>query len=136
MIVKRSRPLGGQSELSTAARFSLAQGGQEQTSLLSPQLTPPLYRAFLFPSLVNSKEACCSGPQTVLRGGQGFPRNTTRYLSFINAQKLAVRPRAEFDPWTIDGKQLPPDRLTVLSVWKKGAGGWQWISHPNLASIP
>jgi len=23
-----------------------------------------------------------------------------------------------------------------LSVWKKGAGGWQWISHANLASIP
>jgi hypothetical protein len=21
-------------------------------------------------------------------------------------------------------------------VWKKGAGGWQWISHANLASIP
>jgi len=47
-----------------------------------------------------------------------------------------VRPPAEFDPWTIDGKQLPPKPAYRLSVWKKGAGGWQWISHANLASIP
>ena len=37
---------------------------------------------------------------------------------------------------TIDGKQLPPKPAYRLSVWKKGAGGWQWISHANLASIP
>src|SRR6476619_1090413 len=37
---------------------------------------------------------------------------------------------------TIDGKQLPPKPAYLLSVWKKGAGGWQWISHANLASIP
>src|SRR5205809_3829361 len=36
----------------------------------------------------------------------------------------------------IDGKQLPPKPAYRLSVWKKGAGGWQWISHANLASIP
>jgi hypothetical protein len=35
----------------------------------------------------------------------------------------------------IDGKQLPPKPAYRLSVWKKGAGGWQWISHANLASI-
>jgi len=37
---------------------------------------------------------------------------------------------------TIDGKQLPPKPAYRLSVWKKGAIGWQWISHANLASIP
>ena len=37
---------------------------------------------------------------------------------------------------TIDGKQLPPKPTYRLSVWKKGAGGCQWISHANLASIP
>ena len=37
---------------------------------------------------------------------------------------------------TIDGKQLPPKPAYRLSVWKKGAGGWQWISHANFASIP
>ena len=36
----------------------------------------------------------------------------------------------------IDGKQLPPKPAYRLSVWKKGAAGWQWISHANLASIP
>jgi hypothetical protein len=37
---------------------------------------------------------------------------------------------------TIDGKRLPPKPAYRLSVWKKGAAGWQWISHANLASIP
>jgi hypothetical protein len=37
---------------------------------------------------------------------------------------------------TIDGKQLPPKPAYRLSVWKKGANGWQWISHANFASIP
>ena len=38
---------------------------------------------------------------------------------------------------TIDGKQLSPKPAYRLSVWKKGAGGgWQWISHANLVSIP
>ena len=37
---------------------------------------------------------------------------------------------------TIDGKQLPPRPAYRLSVWKKGASGWQWISHANFASIP
>ena len=37
---------------------------------------------------------------------------------------------------TIDGKQLPPKPAYRLSVWKKGASGWQWISHANFASIP
>jgi hypothetical protein len=37
---------------------------------------------------------------------------------------------------TIDGKQLPPKPAYRLSVWKKGAGGWQWIGHANLAPIP
>jgi hypothetical protein len=36
----------------------------------------------------------------------------------------------------IDGKQLPPKPAYRLSVWKRGATGWQWISHANLASIP
>src|SRR6476659_9349417 len=37
---------------------------------------------------------------------------------------------------TIDGKHLPPKPAYRLSVWKKGASDWQWISHANLASIP
>jgi len=37
---------------------------------------------------------------------------------------------------TIDGKRLRPKPAYRLSVWKKGAGGWQWISHANLAPIP
>lgn len=37
---------------------------------------------------------------------------------------------------TIDGKRLPPKPAYRLSVWKKGASGWQWISHANLAPIP
>ena len=83
-----------------------------------------------------------------------FRGTQPRYLSFINAQKVKLRLReevdtwgtlrscgvrlhAEFEPWTIDGKQLPPEPAYRLSVWKKGAGGgWQWISHANLASIP
>jgi Domain of unknown function (DUF4440) len=36
---------------------------------------------------------------------------------------------------TIDGKQLPPKPAYRLSVWKKGASGWQWISHANFAPI-
>lgn len=34
---------------------------------------------------------------------------------------------------TIDGKQLPAKPAYRLSVWKKGAAGWQRISHANLA---
>jgi len=36
---------------------------------------------------------------------------------------------------TIDGKQLPAKPAYRLSVWKKGADGWQWISHANFAPI-
>jgi len=36
----------------------------------------------------------------------------------------------------IDGQQLPPKPAYRLSVWKKGAAGWQWIGHANLALIP
>jgi len=36
---------------------------------------------------------------------------------------------------TIDGKRLPAKPAYRLSVWKKGANGWQWISHANLAPI-
>jgi hypothetical protein len=36
---------------------------------------------------------------------------------------------------TIDGKRLPAHPAYRLSVWKKGANGWQWISHANLATI-
>jgi len=34
---------------------------------------------------------------------------------------------------TIDGKRPPAKPAYRLSVWKKGANGWQWISHANLA---
>jgi hypothetical protein len=37
---------------------------------------------------------------------------------------------------TIDGKRLPAKPAYRLSVWKKGAHGWQWISHANLTPIP
>ena len=36
---------------------------------------------------------------------------------------------------TIDGKQLPAKPAYRLSVWKKGASGWQWISHANFTPI-
>ena len=36
----------------------------------------------------------------------------------------------------IDGRQLPAKPAYRLSVWRKGADGWQWISHANLAAIP
>jgi Domain of unknown function (DUF4440) len=36
---------------------------------------------------------------------------------------------------TIDGKRLPARPAYRLSVWKKGANGWEWISHANLVPI-
>ena len=36
---------------------------------------------------------------------------------------------------TIDGKQLPAKPAYRLSVWKKGAKDWQWISHANFTPI-
>ena len=37
---------------------------------------------------------------------------------------------------TIDIEQLPTKPTPRLSVWKKGARGWQWICHANLNPIP
>jgi hypothetical protein len=37
---------------------------------------------------------------------------------------------------TIDLEQLPTKPAPRSSVWKKGASGWQWISHANLTPIP
>lgn len=37
---------------------------------------------------------------------------------------------------TIDLERLPTKPAPRLSVWKKGASGWQWISHANLTPIP
>ncbi|MGC2352355.1 MAG: nuclear transport factor 2 family protein [Candidatus Udaeobacter sp.] len=37
---------------------------------------------------------------------------------------------------TIDLERLPTKPASRLSVWKKGASGWQWISHANLNPIP
>jgi hypothetical protein len=36
---------------------------------------------------------------------------------------------------TIDLEQLPTKPTSRLSVWKKGAAGWQWICHANLNPI-
>jgi hypothetical protein len=36
---------------------------------------------------------------------------------------------------TIDGKRLAAKPAYRLSVWKKGANGWQWISHANFTPI-
>jgi len=36
---------------------------------------------------------------------------------------------------TIDAERLPARPAYRLSVWKKGANGWQWISHANFAPI-
>ena len=33
---------------------------------------------------------------------------------------------------TIDLERLPTKPAPRLSVWKKGATGWQWIRHANL----
>jgi len=37
---------------------------------------------------------------------------------------------------SIDLERLPTKPESRLSVWKKGAGGWQWICHANLTPIP
>lgn len=37
---------------------------------------------------------------------------------------------------TIDLEQLPTKPMPRMSVWKKGANGWQWICHANLTPIP
>jgi len=37
---------------------------------------------------------------------------------------------------SIDLERLPTKRAPRLSVWKKGASGWQWICHANLTPIP
>jgi hypothetical protein len=37
---------------------------------------------------------------------------------------------------TIDLEQLPTKSTPRLSVWRKGADGWQWICHANLNPIP
>jgi hypothetical protein len=37
---------------------------------------------------------------------------------------------------TIDLERLPTKATPRLSVWKKGADGWQWICHANLNPIP
>jgi hypothetical protein len=37
---------------------------------------------------------------------------------------------------TIDLERLPTKPAPRLSVWKKGASGWQWICHANLNPIP
>ena len=37
---------------------------------------------------------------------------------------------------TIDQERLGTKATPRLSVWKKGADGWQWICHANLNPIP
>ncbi|MBX6325993.1 MAG: nuclear transport factor 2 family protein [Chthoniobacterales bacterium] len=37
---------------------------------------------------------------------------------------------------TIDQERLGTKATPRLSVWKKGAHGWQWICHANLNPIP
>ena len=37
---------------------------------------------------------------------------------------------------TIDLERLPTKSTPRLSVWKRGASGWQWICHANLNPIP
>jgi hypothetical protein len=37
---------------------------------------------------------------------------------------------------TIALERLPTKPTPRLSVWRKGAGGWQWICHTNLNPIP
>jgi hypothetical protein len=37
---------------------------------------------------------------------------------------------------TIDLERLPTKPMPRMSVWKKGASGWQWICHANLTPIP
>jgi Domain of unknown function (DUF4440) len=37
---------------------------------------------------------------------------------------------------TIDLERLPTKPTPRLSVWRKGAVGWQWICHANLNPIP
>ena len=37
---------------------------------------------------------------------------------------------------SIDLERLPTKPESRLSVWKKEAGGWQWICHANLTPIP
>lgn len=37
---------------------------------------------------------------------------------------------------SIDLERLPTKPAPRLSVWTKGASGWQWICHANLTPIP
>jgi len=38
-------------------------------------------------------------------------------------------------PETIDGQRLSSKPAMRVSVWQKGAAGWQWIAHANLKAL-
>ncbi|SRR6266478_2202493 len=56
-------------------------------------------------------------------------KSTTNGNNIVVTYMIAVQE-------TIDGKQLSRKPAPRLSVWLKGASGWQWICHANLNPIP
>jgi hypothetical protein len=57
------------------------------------------------------------------------------FRSTVNGENIVVTYLISVQE-TIDLERLPTKPAPRLSVWKKGAEGWQWICHANLNPIP
>jgi len=57
------------------------------------------------------------------------------FKSTVNSDNIVVSYMISAQE-TIDLERLPTKPAPRLSVWKKGASGWQWICHANLTPIP
>jgi len=57
------------------------------------------------------------------------------FRSTVNGENIVVTYTISAQE-TIDLERLPTKPTARLSVWKKGASGWQWICHANLTPIP
>jgi hypothetical protein len=57
------------------------------------------------------------------------------FKSTMNGDNIVVTYKISAQE-SIDLERLPTKPAPRLSVWKKGASGWQWICHANLTPIP